>query len=257
VNSPSTSTQIQQAVNLLKDARHAVALTGAGISTPSGIPDFRSQDSGLWKRFDPMAVASLSSFRYHPEKFFEWVRPLVASMLDASPNAAHIALARMEKAGYLSGVVTQNIDDLHHRAGSINVYEVHGHLRRATCIKCYRSYSTEGHIEAFAREGKIPICDDCGGILKPDIVLYGEQLPASIVNAARELIDESDLILIAGSSLEVTPAASMPIGALNRGAHLIIINIEPTYLDERAAVLIHEDVVDVLPAIADALIGSV
>lgn len=203
-----------------------------------------------------MAVASLSSFRHHPETFFEWVRPLVASMLDAAPNAAHAALARMEKAGYISGVVTQNIDDLHHRAGSINVYEVHGHLRRATCTKCYRSYSTEGHIEAFAKEGRIPTCDDCGGILKPDIVLYGEQLPASIINAARRLIDESDLLLIAGSSLEVTPVASMPVGALNRGARLIIINKEPTYLDERADVLIHEDVVDILPAIADALKGA-
>jgi NAD-dependent deacetylase len=256
VTTPDISELINQSIRLLSKAQQAVAITGAGISTPSGIPDFRSKDSGLWRRFDPMAVASLAVFRYHPENFFEWVRPLVASMLDATPNAAHTALARLEQAGFLAGLVTQNIDDLHHRAGSQNVFEVHGHLRRATCIKCYRSYSTEGQIEAFAERGEIPHCAECGGILKPDIVLYGEQLPAKIVNAAQKLIDESDLILIAGSSLEVTPAASMPVRALNRGAHLIIVNIDPTYLDERADVLIHDDVINILPVIADTMLNS-
>jgi NAD-dependent deacetylase len=256
VTSPPNSELVERAVNLLTKSRQAAALTGAGISTPSGIPDFRSQDSGLWRRFDPMAVASLSSFRYHPEKFFDWVRPLVTTMLDAAPNEAHYALARLESAGFLAGVVTQNIDDLHHRAGSKTVFEVHGHLRRATCIKCYQAYSTEGHIEAFAERGEIPRCDGCGGILKPDIVLFGEQLPSEIVFAAQKLIDQSDLILIAGSSLEVTPAASMPVRSLNRGARLIIVNNEPTYLDERADVVFHEDVVDILPLLADKLLEA-
>ncbi|MDF1500304.1 MAG: NAD-dependent deacylase [Anaerolineales bacterium] len=247
---------IHEAAALLLQSNQAVALTGAGISTPSGIPDFRSQDSGLWRRFDPMAVASLAAFRYQPETFFEWVRPLVASMLSAVPNPAHTSLARLEEAGLISGVVTQNIDDLHHRAGSKTVFEVHGHLRRATCIQCYRSYSTEGHIETFAECGEIPRCDDCDGILKPDIVLFGEQLPVEIVSSAQKLIDESDLILITGSSLEVTPAASMPVRSLNRGARLIIVNMDPTYLDERADVLIHADVVDVLPQLADELLNK-
>jgi NAD-dependent deacetylase len=254
VTSLRNAKRVERAVQLLAESRNAVALTGAGISTPSGIPDFRSQDSGLWRRFDPMAVASLSTFRYHPERFFEWVRPLVASMLDASPNAAHYALAHMEEAGSLSGVVTQNIDDLHHRAGSKVVYEVHGHLRRATCTRCYRGYSTEGQIEAFAERGEIPLCDDCGGILKPDIVLFGEQLPADIVYAAQKLIDGSDLILIAGSSLEVTPAASMPVRSLNKGARLIIVNNDSTYLDQRADVVIQDDVVDILPMLANKLL---
>jgi NAD-dependent deacetylase len=257
VISPHTLELIQKAIALLAEAKHAVALTGAGISTPSGIPDFRSQNSGLWRRFDPMAVASLAAFRYHPETFFEWVRPLVTLMLNAAPNTAHTALARLENAGYLSGVITQNIDDLHQRAGSKTVFEVHGHLRKATCIHCYRKYSTEGHIEAFAERGELPCCEDCGGILKPDIVLFGEQLPAEIVSKAQKLIDESDLILIAGSSLEVTPAASMPVRSLNHGARLIIVNNDPTYLDERADVLIHKDVIDILPRIADELLKSV
>lgn len=238
---------------LLSEATQAVALTGAGISTPSGIPDFRSQDSGLWHRYDPLVFASLTTFRYKPEKFFEWVRPLVRLMLDAIPNEAHLALARMENSGFLSGVITQNVDDLHRQAGSQTVYEVHGHLRQATCVNCYRSFSTAGMLEKFAESGELPLCTDCEGILKPDIVLFGEQLPETTVAGARSLIDASDVIIVAGTSLDVTPAATMPVEALNRGARLIIVNNEPTYLDERADVLFHSDVVEILPMFVDAL----
>lgn len=244
---------ISNAVSLLKVARHSVALTGAGISTPSGIPDFRSPGSGLWERFDPMEVASLASFRHHPEQFYAWIHPLAQLVFDARPNPAHYALARLEANGHLAGIVTQNIDDLHQRAGSQLVLELHGHLREATCTTCYAQYATRGFIESFLTSGQVPRCPGCAGILKPNAVLFGEELPYDVVHKARNLIDGSDLILVAGSSLEVIPAASLPIPALNSGARLIIINQLPTYLDVRADVLIQEDLALVLPRIVEKL----
>jgi len=240
---------IKQSAAVFRSARRVVALTGAGISTRSGIPDFRSNDSGLWNMFDPMTVASLTSFRYQPEDFFKWVRPLVKTIIDAEPNPAHTSLAALEQAGFLHGIITQNIDDLHHKAGSKRIYEIHGHMREATCTSCYQKHNAVSLIEVFARTGAIPYCETCGCVLKPDIILFGEQLPTIIVREAKALIDEADLILVAGSSLEVLPAASMPIPALNAGAKLIIINNEPTYLDIRADFIIRDDVADVLPMI--------
>jgi NAD-dependent deacetylase len=247
----SIHASILRSADLILNAQHTVVLTGAGISTPSGIPDFRSRDSGLWERYDPMAVASLTSFRYNPNHFFEWVAPLVRNIVQAQPNAAHLALAELERRGYLDAIVTQNIDALHIRAGSRSVFEIHGHLREASCVSCFKRYDTQEHINQYLKDGTIPRCEVCGGILKPNIVLFGEQLPAAIVQAACKSMSQADLILVAGSSLEVTPAATLPIGPLNRGARLIIINHEPTYLDERADVLINEDVAEILPEIAE------
>ncbi|MEE8121490.1 MAG: NAD-dependent deacylase [Anaerolineales bacterium] len=243
------SDAIEKSAAVFRSARRVVALTGAGVSTRSGIPDFRSRDSGLWTKYDPMIVASLSSFRYHPKDFFRWVRPLVKTMIDAEPNPAHTALAKLEQAGFLHGIITQNIDDLHRKAGSERIYEIHGHLREATCTSCYQKQNATNLIEVFARTGALPYCGHCGGLLKPDIILFGEQLPATIICEAKALIDEADLIVVVGSSLEVMPAASMPIPALNAGAKLIILNNEPTYLDIRADFVIRDDVADVLPMI--------
>lgn len=242
---------LDRAAEKIKAANAAVALTGAGISTPSGIPDFRSARSGLWRKHDPMEVASLTSFRYHPERFFDWVRPLANDILRAEPNAAHLALARLEMAGMLAGVVTQNIDDLHRRAGSQTIHELHGHLREATCVRCYRRHPNTEHLRNFAMSGEIPRCPECGGILKPEVVLFGEQLPYFVVENARTLINAADLILVIGSSLEVTPASIFPVQAVNRGANLIIINRTPTYLDDRADLIFRQDVSRVLPQIVD------
>lgn len=238
---------LARAAELLSSSHHAIALTGAGISTPSGIPDFRSPGSGLWQHNDPMEVASLSVFRYHPERFFQWVRPLARDILEAEPNAAHRALATLEQAGVLHGVITQNIDDLHRRAGSRVVYEVHGHLRQATCVNCYRRYPSARLLADFAASGEIPRCPECGGILKPEVVLFGEQLPYLVVQDAKALLHASDLIMVVGSSLDVTPAAVFPVNAINEGASLIIINHQPTYLDPRADVIFRQDVAKVLP----------
>jgi NAD-dependent deacetylase len=247
---------ILEAAQLLQKAKHTVALTGAGISTPSGIPDFRSRGSGLWEHYDPMEVASLSTFRYDPDKFYKWIQPLALTMFEAEPNPAHFALARLEEAGLLAGVVTQNIDDLHRRAGSEIVFEVHGHLREATCVSCYSCHPTEGFIETFIKTGETPHCPVCGGVLKPNAVLYEEQLPYDVFCGAADLLSQSDLILIAGSSLEVVPVASLPVGPLNTGARLIIINHYPTYLDERADVIFRQDVAVVLPRLVSEVLGE-
>lgn len=238
------------AASLFETARHAVALTGAGFSTASGIPDFRSGGSGLWTRVDPMEVASLLAFQRRPQRFYEWFHPLAGTLLAARPNAAHRALAELEAAGRLAGVVTQNIDGLHQQAGSIRVYEVHGHLRRATCIACFASEPTVGHLQAFVETGAPPVCAKCGGFLKPDVVLFGEELPYDQVAAARELFDSADLVVVGGSSLEVAPVAEFPYYAVESGARLVIINHGPTYLDPRAEVVIHADVAEVLPVLA-------
>jgi NAD-dependent deacetylase len=249
-------TSLQRAAGLLRAARRPVALTGAGISTPSGIPDFRSQGSGLWERYDPMKVASLMAFRYDPEALLAWIRPLAERIVQAEPNAAHLALARLEAAGRMNGVVTQNIDDLHRRAGSRCVYEIHGHLRTATCVSCYRQMKTDGLLAEFAQTGNPPRCRVCGGFLKPDVVLFGEQLPEKVIRQAEKLLANSDLLLVAGSSLEVTPAALLPQRALEAGARLIIVNQEPTYLDIRADIVFHDDVINILPPLADEVLRA-
>jgi len=242
---------LASAARLLRASRGAVALTGAGISTPSGVPDFRSPGSGLWETCDPMEVASLLAFRHHPDQFYEWVRPLAVRVLRAEPNPAHLALARLERAGHLLGVVTQNIDDLHLRAGSHCVVEIHGHLREATCVRCRTVVPTAGLLQSFVETGQVPHCAACNGALKPNAVLFGEELPFQAVHQAQSLFREADLVLVVGSSLEVTPAALFPVQALNAGARLIIFNREPTYLDERADFIFRDDVAEVLPCLID------
>jgi NAD-dependent deacetylase len=244
---------VQKAAALLRDAQKAVALTGAGVSEPSGIPDFRSPGSGLWEKVDPMAVASIHSFMYEPGAFYGWIRPLANIMRSAEPNPAHLALARMETAGSLSAIITQNIDMLHSRAGSHEVYEVHGHLREATCIQCYQVVEAQPYIDRLVESGEIPRCPVCGGALKPNAILFGEQLPAHAVLAAERAARTCDVMLIAGTSLLVTPIADLPRLALSRGARLILVNLEPTYVDRRADVVIHANVAEILPCLAAEL----
>jgi NAD-dependent deacetylase len=237
---------IAQAARILCGARRAVALTGAGISRPSGIPDFRSA-SGLWAQHDPAEVASLRSFQTNPQRFYDWFRPLLEHMLAAQPNPAHLALAELEQRATLHAVVTQNIDGLHQRAGSREVYELHGHLRSATCIACERQVPATPLIERMLR-GELPHCV-CGGVFKPDLVLFDEALPRGLFWLAQHAIETCDALIIAGTSLAVYPVSDMPLSALQRGAALIIINKDETYLDQRADVVLYEDVALALPAI--------
>jgi NAD-dependent deacetylase len=243
---------IEHANDLLLNARHVVALTGAGLSTPSGIPDFRSRDTGLWVNYDPLEIATVEAFRQRTVEFFNWIRPLVHLMIEARPNAAHRALADLEAAGRLATVITQNIDGLHQRAGTVDVVELHGNIYTATCVRCYRVLASDQFVPALIDEGRVPMCPACGNVLKPNVILFGEALPALALRAAKRAIARCDLMIVAGSSLEVAPASDLPLTALARQARLIIINRDPTYLDDQAAVLIRDDLAFALPALADA-----
>lgn len=251
-----TRTSIEFAADLIRQSKHAVILTGAGISTPSGIPDFRSSGTGLWSRDEPLEVASLSTFRTHPARFFEWFRPLARQMFEASPNPAHAALAELEHCGFVKSIITQNIDTLHQRSGSKVVIEMHGTMQTLTCTQCYHWVQADSYIAAFVETGKLPLCPKCSQILKPDVILFGEQLPQTAWFRAQKEARGCDLMLVAGSSLEVLPVAGLPMQALDRGAHLIIINNAPTYINVRADVAILEDVATILPAITERVLNG-
>ena len=254
--SSQIKTNIEYAAELLRKAKYAVALTGAGISTPSGIPDFRSEGTGLWVRDELMEVASLSTFRTNPEVFFSWFRPLASQIFYAEPNPAHIALAELEKAGRVQSVITQNIDALHHKAGSNNVIEMHGTLRTLSCTQCFQQVEANTYLKSFIDQGELPRCPACNGLMKPDVILFGEQLPQQAWYDAQRECRQCDLILVAGSSLEVLPVAGLPMQAIDRGAHLVILNNATTYLNVRADVAIQEDVADIIPAIVEQVLNG-
>lgn len=244
---------IHAAAHLVKQSQFVAAFTGAGISTPSGIPDFRSPHSGLWHNVDPMTVASMSGFRQNPQAFYNWIYPLLHLTVTAQPNAAHLALARLETLGKLKAVITQNIDLLHSRAGSHIVHELHGHIREATCIHCFTIYPAESLIVQFLKDRRIPHCPKCHDVLKPNVILFGEQLPIQPLLAAKAIARQCDLMFIIGSSLEVAPAADIPLLAQQSGAKLVIINLEPTLLDSVAQVIIRADAAEALPQIVTDL----
>jgi NAD-dependent deacetylase len=247
---------IRQAAELIKRASFISVLTGAGSSTPSGVPDFRSAGSGLWTRYMPMEVASLTTFRQHPLRFFEWLRPLASHMYSAEPNPAHRSLAKLEKAGFIHSLITQNIDTLHHKAGSTNILEVHGTLNTLSCTSCYHQTTSEGYLEAFIQHGDIPYCPKCKSILKPDVILFEEQLPIKIWHEARKAALKSDLMIVAGSSLIVMPVAKLPSLVVENGGQVIIINQSDTYMDEQAALMIRDDVASAIPAITNEVLNG-
>lgn len=248
--------EIEFAAELFRQAKHPLALTGAGISTPSGIPDFRSEGTGLWAKSEAMEVASLSTFRYNPTLFYQWFRPLSSQIVDALPNAAHIALAKLEEAGFLDTIITQNVDILHQKAGSKNVIEMHGTLGALSCTQCFHQFEATPFLTPFIEEGTIPHCPDCGAILKPDVILFGEQLPQKAWLKAQNSARNCDLMIVVGSSLEVLPVAGLPMQTLDRGGHLIIVNQSPTYLDIRADIIFTQDAATLLPALVDEVLNS-
>ncbi len=239
-----------QACDLLRAAEKVVVLTGAGISTESGIPDFRSPGSGMWSFSDPLDVASIWSFREQPAHFYNWIRPLSRKFLEARPNPAHLSLARLQQAGRVGAIITQNIDDLHQVAGASQVIQVHGHTRTATCLACNIAVKADPVWEAVSRNQEPSPCPACGGLLKPDMVLFGEELPQHVLEAAQQAALNCDLMIVAGSSLEVMPAADLPFLARRRGARIILMNLAPTLLDSQADVIVREYLAISLPKLA-------
>ncbi|HEX6701138.1 MAG TPA: NAD-dependent deacylase [Gaiellaceae bacterium] len=236
---------------LIRESQPCVVLTGAGVSTESGIPDFRSA-TGLWAQFDPLEYATLDAFRADPRKVWEFYAPRFSMLVDAQPNDAHLALARLERAGLVRAVVTQNIDLLHSRAGSSEVVEVHGSIRTSSCPRCGRRFELERVLELLA-EAPAPPCPECGAILKPDVVFFGELLPQEAVDRAFELAREAGLLLVVGSALEVYPVASLPHETLDAGGMVAVVNLGPTALDGNATMRVDGGAGEVLRAVADEL----
>jgi NAD-dependent deacetylase len=218
---------------LIVEAQPCVVLTGAGVSTESGIPDFRSR-SGIWATYDPMEVASIEAFRRDPAKVWEFYARRLGVLAQARPNAAHRALAELERRGLVEAVVTQNVDGLHQAAGSRRVIEVHGSIRSASCPVCGHREERERVLELLP----VPLCAGCGAVLKPDVVMFGELLPAGALEEASRLVQGAGLLLVIGSSLEVYPVAGLPDDALQAGARLAIVNRGPTAYDPSAELTI-------------------
>lgn len=248
-----TADTISKAVTLLRNAQNLVAFTGAGISTASGIPDFRSPHSGLWESVDPMSVASIFGFRANPQAFFDWVRPLAMKILEAKPNPAHMALAQLERNGMLKAIITQNIDMLHQRAGNQIVFELHGHFREATCTHCFHTFDGEAVLQDFLRSHDVPRCDRCSSVLKPNVILFGEQLPIQVLRHAQDAAKAADVLLVIGSSLEVAPASDIPLLARRHGARVIIVNLDSTPIDDDADIVFHGDAAQLLPELIRGL----
>lgn len=246
---------MERAIDLVRSCSHCVVFTGAGISVPSGIPDFRSANNGLWTRFDPMEVASLTAFHRRPEAFYNWLQPLAVNILNASPNSAHLALADLQKAGRVQTIITQNIDRLHQKAGAVDVIELHGNIELLLCLKCHCNFPLAEYRTSWLEEHTLPRCPYCGSLLKPDIVLYEEMLPADAWDQAEEICRRADLILIAGTSLEVMPASSLPMEGYYHGSKLVILNLSSTPMDYLAQAVIPMDVAESLPYLANAVLS--
>jgi NAD-dependent deacetylase len=232
---------------LIREADRTVALTGAGISVPSGIPDFRSPGTGLWEKVDPMEVAHLDVFLNDPSRFWSYYRPRFGMLSDKQPNPAHRALAALEERGMLEAVITQNIDTLHRKAGSRRVVEVHGTIETASCWTCGTTYPRPAVESMFDGDG-VARCD-CGGPVKPDVVLFGEMLPEGAMLEAHALCEGADLLLCVGSSLEVYPVAGLPGVTRRAGGDVAIVTKGPTPYDAEAVVRLDGDVVAELEAV--------
>jgi NAD-dependent deacetylase len=241
----------ERLAGLIAERQPCVVLTGAGVSTESGIPDFRSP-TGIWAEFDPLEYASLDAFRADPAKVWSFYAPRFSMLTDAQPNAAHLALADLERRGLVRAIVTQNIDLLHERAGSRDVVEVHGSIRTSSCLACGAQESLDAVVVQLASR-PAPICSRCGDVLKPDVVFFGEMLPVAAIDRAYELAAEAALLLVVGSALEVWPVAELPLVTRRAGGAVAIVNRGPTARDEDAELKIDGSAGETLESVLAAL----
>jgi NAD-dependent deacetylase len=242
---------VRRLAALVRDAQPCVVLTGAGVSTESGIPDFRSR-TGVWAEADPREVASLSAFRESPERVWDFYRWRLGILTEAEPNRAHLALAELERRGLVEAVVTQNIDMLHTRAGSRNVVEVHGSIRTSSCRRCGAAYPLETVLGLLEEDGP-PRCPACGTILKPDVVFFEEMLPEAEIDRAYALARRAGLLLVIGSSLEVHPIAGLPAVARSAGAAVAVVNRGETTFDRSATLRLDAGAGETLEALLTVL----
>ena len=254
-NCPNASTILgsvstEALAELIRTRRPCVALTGAGISTESGIPDFRSP-TGVWAKFDPMEYATISAFRQDPEKVWTFYAPRFSMLRDAQPNHAHRALAALEERGLLRAVVTQNIDLLHERAGSRDVVEVHGSIRESLCLACGATYTLD-EVQRLLDGAAVPRCT-CGAVLKPGVVMFGELLPEAAVDRAFDLARAAALLLVVGSTLEVAPVSGLPWETARAGGEVAIVNLGPTAFDAFTALKVEGKASEVLAEVAARL----
>ncbi len=247
------SRDAERVASLLRSAERAVVLTGAGISVPSGIPDFRSPGTGLWEDVDPMEVAHIDAWRRDPDRFWAFYGQRFASLTEKRPNAAHHAVAELERRGLVRGVITQNIDRLHRMAGSERLVEVHGSIEWSVCLECGGRQPIDRVVELLAQGDGAPECPACVHPLKPDVVLFGEFLPERALAEAQALALEADLMLCVGSSLEVYPVAGLPAMTHGGGGRLALVTQGPTPYDADAEVKLDGDVVEELSAVLAAL----
>lgn len=228
-------------IDLINSSNFAVVLTGAGISTESGIPDYRSPETGIWNNVDH-SVVSVEGFLKNPKKYYDYALDLYAIRSTAEPNSAHYMLVELEKKGFLKGVITQNVDGLHSLAGSRNVHELHGSLRQTVCLECNLLVSSDEVMARVIEGENPPYCNNCGGLLKPNAVFFGERLPKVPWLESVDLVKNADLLICIGSSLSVSPANMLPDIALKKGAKLVIINLMETPYDVDAELVINEKI---------------
>jgi NAD-dependent deacetylase len=241
---------------LLAASERAVVLTGAGISVPSGIPDFRSPGTGMWEGVDPLEVAHVDAWRSDPDRFWGFYGSRFAALVDKRPNRAHAVVAELERSGRIQAVITQNIDRLHRAAGSERLLEIHGSIESSVCPQCRGRTGIDQVVALLAAGDGAPECPACVAPLKPDVVLFGELLPAAVMAEAEQLALEADLMVCIGSSLTVHPAAGLPQLTLRAGGQVAIVTESATPLDDSAAVKLTGDVVAELDAVERALAAA-